>query len=60
MSCPVTAVATARTRGTVHGIAAAWIWTWLTAWPVAFAAAFTDAPLVRRLVALLARPAVPA
>lgn len=57
MSFIVSAIATLRAVGAVDGFAGLWMSAWATSWLVAFPTVVLVAPLARRLVARIVRPA---
>lgn len=57
MSLLVSGVATFRTAGLVPDFASLWIGGWISAWALAFPLVLLMAPLTRRLVEKLVRPA---
>lgn len=57
MSFFVSGVATYRALGPVDGFSALWIGAWIPSWCVAFPTVLIAAPIVRRIVALVTRPA---
>jgi hypothetical protein len=57
MSCIVSGIATATSRGLDPGFLLAWMRAWGSSWLVAFPVVLVVAPLVRRLVARIVEPA---
>lgn len=57
MSFVVAGISTLRATGLVPGFLGMWIGAWLTAWLVAFPIVLFVAPLARRLVQRLLKPA---
>lgn len=57
MSLVVSGIATWRATGMAPGFAGLWAGTWLTAWAIAFPVVLVAAPLTRRVVQWLVRPA---
>ncbi|MCE8007405.1 DUF2798 domain-containing protein [Aestuariivita sp.] len=57
MSCVVSGIATVKALGMVEGVFGAWMVSWSFSWAVAFPTILVVAPLVRRLVARLTKPA---
>ncbi|MDG1280110.1 MAG: DUF2798 domain-containing protein [Pseudorhodobacter sp.] len=57
MSSIVSGIATARALGLGPEFLHHWLYSWLASWAVAFPAVLLVAPVTRRLVALLVRPA---
>lgn len=57
MSLLVSGVATARSVGLPPDFMALWMSAWLTSWAIAFPAVLVVAPITRRLVARLVKPA---
>lgn len=57
MSCLVSGFSTLRVMGLGEGVLATWMTNWLGAWTLAFPGVLIVAPVTRRLVARLVRPA---
>lgn len=57
MSLLVSGISTWRAIGPVPGFMGQWLGAWLAAWLVAFPAVMVAAPVSRRLVARLVKPA---
>ena len=57
MSCIVSGIATLKALGLVDGLFGAWMASWAFSWAIAFPTILVVAPLVRRLVARLTKPA---
>lgn len=57
MSCMVSGIATIRAIGLVMGFFGQWMTSWAFSWSVAFPVVLFVAPLTRRIVAKLVRPA---
>lgn len=57
MSLIVSGIATVRTAGLVDGFPALWLNAWLLSWLIAFPVVLVVAPLARRIVGLLVKPA---
>lgn len=57
MSLIVSCFATWRAIGLVEGFVGTWLQSWLGSWVIAFPAVLVVAPMARRLVARLTRPA---
>ena len=57
MSPIVSGIATLRAAGTAEGFGALWMGSWLSSWVVAFPTALVVAPLTRRTVGRMIRPA---
>jgi hypothetical protein len=57
MSALVSGIATFRAVWVVDGVGLMWLGNWLSSWAVAFPAVLVVAPLARRLVARLTKPA---
>jgi hypothetical protein len=57
MSCMVSGIATTRAIGLVEGFFAQWMTSWAFSWAIAFPVVLVVAPITRRIVAMLIRPA---
>ncbi len=57
MSLLVSGIATLRSVGVVEGFLGAWLNAWLPSWLIAFPVVLVAAPLARRLVGRLVKPA---
>lgn len=57
MSCVVSGIATVRALGLIDGVFGAWMASWTFSWAAAFPTVLVVAPIARRLVARLTRPA---
>ena len=57
MSLIVSGIATARNAGLADGFVTLWFLAWLPSWLVAFPTVLIVAPVTRRLVGLLVKPA---
>lgn len=57
MSCMVSGIATLRAVGLTDGFGVQWMTSWVVSWGIAFPVVLVVAPITRKIVARLIRPA---
>jgi Protein of unknown function (DUF2798) len=57
MSCMVSGIATLRAVGLADGFGVQWMTSWVVSWGIAFPVVLVVAPITRKIVARLIRPA---